>query len=432
MKRILLLLGFAILFLSFPSFSYAAAVNPQVDVFTSNTLSVLTLLAGVAAVFFLIKGGYLYITSSGKPEALEEAKKTIKNAMIGLVIVLSASVIVSIFRTAMTAPQTVTSTSPLELVQINTVKPSNGLVQIMVDSFSGVLQTLTDSATKPIVTGIFSFLTSTPSVISNSVIFNFWLVSLGIVDSLFVLVVALLGLQFMSASTFGFEELEFKQLLPRIGLAFLGANMSLFLADYLITTCNVLVSNILNSTGGLNQAWLVNAITVQNALNISIPPVTLVFLALFLVVAVVLLLMYISRLILISLGAVLSPFIFLLWLIPKFSDLAEISIKSYNVTVLSIFIHVVVIQLASSYLIFPQSTGNSLISVLVAIGLLFTLIRIHNIMMYLVVYTSRNGTFKKIGSQMMNMMSTQKSSSNPKMVTQEGTNIKTPRKVLPT
>ncbi len=432
MKRILLLLGFVVLFLSLPSFSYAAAVNPQVDVYTSNTLSALTLLAGVAAVFFLIKGGYLYITSSGKPDAIEEAKKTIKNALIGLVIVLSASVIVSIFRTAMTAPTTATSSSPLELVQINTVKPANGLAQIMVDGVSGFLQTITDSAIKPIVEGIFSFLTSTPSVLSNSVIFNFWLISLGIVDSLFVLVVALLGLQFMSASTFGFEELEFKHLLPRIGLAFLGANMSLFLADYLITTCNVLVSSVLNATGGLNQAWLVNAITFQNLLNQSIPPVTLVFLALFLVVAVVLLLMYISRLILISLGAVLSPFIFLLWLIPKFSDFAEISIKSYVVTVFSIFVHVVVIQLASSYLVFPQSTGNSLISVLVAIGLLFTLIRIPHIMMYLVVYTSRNGTFKKIGAQMMNMLSSEKSPSSPKVVPQEGSGIKTARKVLHT
>lgn len=31
----------------------------------------------------------------------------------------------------------------------------------------------------------------------------------------------------MSASTFGFEEVEIGQLLPRIGLAFLGANVSL-------------------------------------------------------------------------------------------------------------------------------------------------------------------------------------------------------------
>ena len=384
----------------------------------------------MASVFFLIKGGYHYITSSGKPDAVEEAKKTIKNAIIGLVIVLSASVIVSIFRTAMTAPSNVTSNSPLSLVQINTVKPSNGLAQIMVDGVSGYLQTITESATKPIVDGIFSFLTSTPSVLSNSVILNFWLISLGIVDSLFVLVVALLGLQFMSASTFGFEELELKQLLPRIGLAFLGANMSLFLADFAITTCNTLVSSVLHSTGGLNQAWIVNAVTLQNLLNQSFPPVTLIFLALFLIVAVVLLLMYISRLILISLGAVLSPFIFLLWLIPKFSDFAEISIKSYIVTVFTIFIHVVVIQLASAYLVFPQSTGNSIISVLVAIGLLFTLIRIPHIMMYLVVYTSKNGTFKKIGSQMMNMMGTQKSSGNSKYTFQENAVIKTPRKVV--
>jgi len=125
---------------------------------------------------------------------------------------------------------------------------------------------------------------------------------LGIADSLFVLIVALLGLQFMSASTFGFEEIEFKHLLPRIGLAFLGANVSLFLADYAIQASNALVSGVISATGGLNHAWISNAVTISSITNGTAPFIILIFLLIFLIVAIVLLLMYISRLIIISLG----------------------------------------------------------------------------------------------------------------------------------
>ena len=52
------------------------------------------LLAGVVAVAYLIIGGYKYVTSSGNAEAVEAAKTTILNAIIGLVIIFAAYVIV--------------------------------------------------------------------------------------------------------------------------------------------------------------------------------------------------------------------------------------------------------------------------------------------------------------------------------------------------
>jgi len=82
-----------------------------------------------------------------------------------------------------------------------------------------------------VLNGISAFLTNTPALSTNSVVFNFWLVMMGITNSLFAIVIALLGFQVMSASTFGFEELTLKEILPRIGLAFLLANTSIFLID---------------------------------------------------------------------------------------------------------------------------------------------------------------------------------------------------------
>ncbi len=404
MKR--LLVGVTLLATMLMCPTSVLAAGSDISAYTTNTLQIITTIASVAASLFLVYAGYLYITSTGRPDALEHAKKTLRNALLGLIIVLSANSLISIFRSALNPTATSTTSAAISIVPITTTHPSDGLTQVLLDAVTGFLQNLIQSAVKPIVDGILGFVTTTPSVLTNSVISQFWLVSLGIVDSLFVVVVALLGLHLMSASTFGFEELDVKQLLPRIGLAFLGANVSLFLADYVIVTCNALVKAILDSTGGLNQAWIVNAVNPASLTSGATPLITLVFLILFLILAIVLLLMYISRLILISVGAVLSPFLFLLWAIPKCSDFAAIAVKSYIMTVFTIFVHVVIMQLAASFLTLPSGESNSLISIAVAIGLFATLLKTPSLMMELVSYTAHSGLVKKLGGQVMNVMTT--------------------------
>ncbi len=247
----------------------------------TNTLQIITLISTAAAVLFLIKGGYTYITSTGKPAALESAKKTIRNTLIGLVLVLSANVVISIFNGALNSPSSSSGGNNVEVIAIEAVEPSDGLTQVLIDAVSGFIQNIVESSTEPIVNGVIGYLTTTPTLLDNTVVRDFWLVSVGIVDVLFVVVVALLGLQFMSASTFGFEEVELRQLLPRIGLAFLGANISLFLADYLIITSNTLVKAILDSTGGLNHAWVVDAINPSTLITGTAPLIILIFLVLF-------------------------------------------------------------------------------------------------------------------------------------------------------
>lgn len=430
MKRLVYcFLWFAAFFLSLAHPVWALTSSSEITQYTSDTLSIITLLSSVAAVFFLIKGGYLYITSSGKPEAIIQAKKTIKNALLGLVIVLAAGIIVSFFRGALNSSTAGGNSAAISITPIESIKPSGGLTQVLIDAVSGFMQNIVESATKPIVDGIIGYLTTTPNLLNNQVIVNFWLVILGITDSLFVVIVALLGLHFMSASTFGYDEVDLGQLLPKIGLAFLGMNISLFLADYAIVTVNALVKTVLNATGGLNHAWIVDAINPATFITGTTPLITLVFLILFLIISIVLLFMYISRLIMISLGAVLSPFIFLLWIIPKFSDFAEIAAKSYIVTVFIVFVHVVVIQLASSFLSLPSQSGNSLVSIAVAIGLFLTLLKVPSLMMQMVFYSSGSGTFRKLGRQIINVMSTDNSSSGTREKAQNAA-VKTPRKVV--
>lgn len=407
----------------------AQSTDPELLNYTSNTLQIITVIATASAVFFLIRAGYIYITSVGKPENLESAKRTIKNALIGLTIVLAANVVTSVFQHALEPSSTSGSGTPVEIVAIEAVEPSDGLTQVLIDAVAGFIQNIVESSTAPIVDGIIGYLTTTPTLLNNEVIRNFWVVSVGIVDVLFVLIVALTGLQIMSASTFGFEEVELKQALPRLGVAFLGANISLFLADYVIITCNTLTQAVLNASGGLNHAWVQNAVNPTTFISGTTPLIILIFLVMFLIVSIVLLLMYISRLILISLGAVLSPFIFLLAALPKFSDFAWISAKTYIVSVFVVFVHVVIVQLASSFLTLPEHTENSLISVAVGIGLFITLLKTPSMMMQMVMYTSRTGTFKKLGSQIINVLSTDNSSSVTRATTQASA-AKATRKVI--
>lgn len=426
MKWLLFCLAFILPFFIIPSAAYAVSTSTEILSYTTQTLQIITAIASAAAVLFLVKGGYFYLTSSGKPEALENAKKTIKNALIGLVLVLGAGLLVSVFQNALTNPATQTSTGAISLAPINSVTPSDGLTQVLIDAVNGFMQNIVESATKPIVDAIFGFLVTTPSLLNNSVIFNFWIIILGITDSLLVIVVAMLGLHFMSASTLGFEEVELKQLLPRIGLAFLGANSSLFLADYVIVTCNALVSAVIASTGGLAHAWVLNAVNLDGLINHTTPLITLIFLIIFLIVAIVLLLMYITRLITISLAGVLSPLIFLLCIIPRFSDFAEIAIKGYLVTVFTVFVHVVIIQLASSFLTIPGNTNNALLSVAIGIGLFLTLLKTPSFLMQLVFYNTGRGMVRKIGGQIMNVMTTDNNSSRAV----SGGDVKTPRRVV--
>ncbi len=69
----------------------------QLDDLASIIKTILNLafgLAGLIAVFYLIYGGYLYITSGGG-EGAENAKKTILNAVIGLIVILVAFALVN-------------------------------------------------------------------------------------------------------------------------------------------------------------------------------------------------------------------------------------------------------------------------------------------------------------------------------------------------
>ncbi len=62
----------------------------QINDFVKNIINILTGIATLIAVAFIVIGGLHYITSSGNPEHLDKAKRTIMYASLGLVITIAA------------------------------------------------------------------------------------------------------------------------------------------------------------------------------------------------------------------------------------------------------------------------------------------------------------------------------------------------------
>jgi TRAP-type C4-dicarboxylate transport system permease small subunit len=89
-------------------FAQSADVS-KIQNFIQNIIQIFVTLSGLIATGFFVWGGVRYITSSGNPEALDGAKKTILYSSIGLAIVLGAfvlsNIVTSVSTTAFGAAQ---------------------------------------------------------------------------------------------------------------------------------------------------------------------------------------------------------------------------------------------------------------------------------------------------------------------------------------
>lgn len=97
MKKLIVFQSFVItsLLVASPVFAQSTDVT-KVQNFITSIIQTLVILAGSLASAFFVWGGVRYITSSGNPETLEGAKKTIVYSAIGLTIALAAFVITNI------------------------------------------------------------------------------------------------------------------------------------------------------------------------------------------------------------------------------------------------------------------------------------------------------------------------------------------------
>lgn len=85
-----------------PAFAQTPGGISNVENFIRSVITVLAGLAGLVATGFFVAGGFTYITSSGNPEQLDKAKRTLTWSAIGLAIVIAAFVLANIVTTLAT------------------------------------------------------------------------------------------------------------------------------------------------------------------------------------------------------------------------------------------------------------------------------------------------------------------------------------------
>lgn len=95
-KFIALLVAVGLPLVLAPTAFAASGDVAQVQDFIRNVIKVIAGMAGLVATGFFVIGGFGYITSSGNPESLDRAKRTLLWSGIGLAIVIAAFVISNI------------------------------------------------------------------------------------------------------------------------------------------------------------------------------------------------------------------------------------------------------------------------------------------------------------------------------------------------
>lgn len=359
----------------------ALAASHVMQTFVAPVITALCLAASLGCTFFLVFGGIQYMSSRGNPEKLEHAKLTIKNAIIGLVVVLVAASLTAILTHAYGASSTDVATKLPALSQVQE-NNSVSLWDIITKAITHVLESIISSIGQPFVDALAFFTKSTPLMGDNSAVFNMWLVIVGISDALFVLVVGLLGFHVMSFGIFDFDEIDIKKLVPQLALIFLLMNTSLFAIDGIISLSNAMVHALQEAFPPMTLWDLLDNLTKQSS---SMGLGALLIMIAFLVLTVLLLVYYVVRLITLYIGAALSPIVLMLYLIPVFKDFAITAAKAYLMTIFTLFVQVVIMQLATSiFLGMLEGTNNgqpnTLMALIVGLATIWALLKTPGVM----------------------------------------------------
>lgn len=371
-------------------------------------LLTLTGIAVLVCTFFLVQGGIGYMTSSGNPEQLVHAKRVLRNALIGLVLVLGAGALTSILTHAYTNPETSHLNSLPVISTLDTGSGTGGLADLLVKAIVGLFRLIIDSAAKPFLAALDTFTKATPLMGDNAAIFKFWAVMVGIADSLFVLVVALLGFHVMSAESLGLDEIDFKHMLPQLALTFLFINTSIFAIDAIIGVSNSMITALTGAFGEKSVFTTLSEISTQtNAFGL----VALLVMVAFLILSVLLIVYYVIRLVILYLGTILSPIVILLFILPGFRAFASTALKQYITTIFILFVHVVILLLAATIFDGMQlqnadggSGASSLMATVVGIATLVVLLKTQGLMQQWSYAAAGPNSMRKISKQFNNGM----------------------------
>lgn len=70
--------------------------STNLEQFITTAIQLMLLFAGAIAIVFVIIGGYYYITAAGNEEQSEKGRKTLTNAIIGIIIIVLSYAIITV------------------------------------------------------------------------------------------------------------------------------------------------------------------------------------------------------------------------------------------------------------------------------------------------------------------------------------------------
>lgn len=364
-------------------------------------------LASLVVVFFLIQSGIVYITSSGNPEKLAQAKKIIRNCLLGIVLIIASSVLTSILIHSYSLPTNSASSTIPTLNQVQIPPSSNSIVNLVINTIIGLLRSIVVSIGSPFIKALSFFTHKTPLMAVNRYVFNLWLVMAGMADGLFTLVLILLGFQIISGDSIGIEEIDIRKLLPQIIITFLLINSSIFIIDLIINISNIMITVLYHNFPGTTVWNVLIDITKQSSVK---GLAALMILVVFICLSVILLIYYVTRLVSLYLGAILSPIIMMLSILPSFKDFAHLAIRSYLSTIFVIFIHVTILLLASilfSSLLNNQPLKNTdpIMPTIIGIATLVSLLKTQKILIELNYLTIGPKAIRQLSNHFVNGIS---------------------------
>lgn len=371
--------------------------------YVTPAVATLCVLASLACVFFLVYGGIRYTTSAGSPDNLQQAKKIIKNALIGLVLVIAAGTLTAILSHAYAGGGAVGTEQFPTLQPIEPKDNGFNLFDVVINAIVSVLRNIVQSIGEPFVNALGYFTNSTPLMGSNDSVLRLWAAVVGITDVLFILVLVLIGFQVMSAAALGFEEVELKQLLPQMAFIFLLINTSIYVIDGIIGLSNAMIY-ALQSGFPSTSVWDVLAEITKKSSDMGLAG--LLIMVAFLVLSVMLLVYYVLRLVGLYIGTILAPVVILLWLLPAFKDFAITAFKTFLVAIFVLFVHVVILLLAASIFV-GISAGdnagqpNSLMALIVGLATVVALLKAQGMMNQLVSAASAPKAARELGTSFM-------------------------------
>lgn len=385
-----------------------SAAGDTMKSFVQPVMITLVAIGSLVATFFLIHGGFQYITSTGKPDKLDHAKKIVRNALIGLVILIAAGTLTAILSHAYSAGAPANVDKLPSLVTIQPAPTSSGITDILIKAIVGLFKHIIESAAKPFLAALDYFTKATPLMADNGSVFKLWLTVVGITDALFVLAVALLGFHVMSYASLGLDEIELKHLIPQFALAFLLVNTSIFAVDAVISLSNALISAINAAFPSVSVFGALSAISAQAG---GMGLVALIIMVVFLVMSIILLVYYVTRLVTLYIGAILSPLVVLLWLVPSFKDFAATATKTYVTTIFVLFIHVIILQLAASIfggMIVGSSDHslNPLMATVVGVATIISLLKTQKVLTEMSYVSVGPKAIRKLGTTFVHSAST--------------------------